>query len=115
MLSCAASHGFDAVVVVFIAAATATFHDVPFADARTVSGGRALAGVASEIKGTTRPFRIGPKPQDLTPFAWSPFAWSCIAAGMDDYTAKPLTPSGIKTVLDNFLRQPGGEQPGIVA
>jgi len=39
----------------------------------------------------------------------------CIAAGMDDYTAKPLTPSGIKTVLDNFLRQPGGEQPGIVA
>jgi len=34
---------------------------------------------------------------------------------MDDYTAKPLTPSGIKTVLDNFLRQPGGEQPGIVA
>jgi hypothetical protein len=53
MLSCAASHGFDAVVVVFIAAATATFHDVPFADARTVSGGRALAGVASEVKGTT--------------------------------------------------------------
>ena len=39
----------------------------------------------------------------------------CIAAGMDDYTAKPLTPGGIKTVLDNFLRQPGGEQPGIVA
>jgi len=31
----------------------------------------------------------------------------CLAAGMDDYTSKPLTPSGIKTVLDNYLRQSG--------
>jgi CheY-like chemotaxis protein len=29
----------------------------------------------------------------------------CLAAGMDDYTAKPLTPSGIKIVLENHLRQ----------
>jgi two-component system, sensor histidine kinase and response regulator len=28
----------------------------------------------------------------------------CLAAGMDDYTAKPLTPSGIKIVLENHLR-----------
>jgi CheY-like chemotaxis protein len=28
----------------------------------------------------------------------------CLAAGMDDYTAKPLTPSGLKVVLENYLR-----------
>jgi len=31
----------------------------------------------------------------------------CLAAGMDDYTSKPLTPSGIKTVLDGYLRPAG--------
>ncbi len=28
----------------------------------------------------------------------------CLAAGMDDYTSKPLTPAGIRTVLDNHFR-----------
>jgi signal transduction histidine kinase/CheY-like chemotaxis protein len=35
----------------------------------------------------------------------------CLAAGMDDYTSKPLTPSGIRTVLDNYLR-PAASPPG---
>ena len=32
----------------------------------------------------------------------------CLAAGMDDYTSKPLAPRGIKQVLDTYLRQPTG-------
>jgi signal transduction histidine kinase/CheY-like chemotaxis protein len=38
----------------------------------------------------------------------------CLAAGMDDYTAKPLTPSGIKTVLDNYLRPSDSATNGAV-
>ena len=30
----------------------------------------------------------------------------CLAAGMDDYVAKPLTPTGVKTVLDKYYTPP---------
>ena len=30
----------------------------------------------------------------------------CIAAGMDDYVAKPLTPPGIKIMLDKYYTHP---------
>jgi CheY-like chemotaxis protein len=30
----------------------------------------------------------------------------CLAAGMDDYVAKPLTPAGVKTVLDKYYGRP---------
>jgi two-component system sensor histidine kinase/response regulator len=34
----------------------------------------------------------------------------CLAAGMDDYTSKPLTPRGLRLVLESYLRPnpPGG-------
>jgi CheY-like chemotaxis protein len=37
----------------------------------------------------------------------------CIASGMDDYTSKPLSPNGIKIVLENHLRPPGSAPKAI--
>jgi CheY-like chemotaxis protein len=37
----------------------------------------------------------------------------CIASGMDDYTSKPLSPNGIKIVLENYLRPPGSAPKAI--
>ena len=38
----------------------------------------------------------------------------CLAAGMDDYVAKPLTPANVRALLDRYLPNPAAARPATV-